>query len=333
MKSRRKFKTLLSGKIKDMKMLLFLFFAFVVCCPAQTAANPNSGQEAVTVADRLFEAMRTKNAEAIRGLFTAEGQLVAIDKPRTGEGLSKTRILTADAFAKMISESKAPEYIEKMPQPKVEMYGDLAVVHGRYTFYVGDKFSHCGTNTFNLVRTEQGWKIANAASTLEFQCQRDLNAVAISSVEAKPEDVATIDGIIRAFYEVISGGKGEPRQWSRDKTLYAPDVRFVGMSAENGKIRANLMNHEKYVNSSNAFFVKEGFVEREINRVTRRFGNLAHVFSTYEFTTADKKLSGRGVNSIELFWDGTRWWISAVSWDEERPDNPIPKEFAPRGKK
>jgi hypothetical protein len=315
------------------KILIILIIAFSTSAVfAQNTKNEDI-KAASGIPDKLFEAMRTKNADSIRGLFTAEGQLVAIDKPRTGEGLSKTRVLTADAFAKMISESKTAEYIEKMPHPKVEMYGDLAVVHGRYTFYVGDKFSHCGTNTFNLVRTEQGWKIANAASTLEFQCQRDLNAVTVSTVEAKSEDVATIDGIIKAFYEVISGGKGESRQWSRDKTLYAPDVRFVGMSAENGKIRVNMMNHEKYVNSSNEFFVKEGFVEREINRVTRRFGNLAHVFSTYEFTTADKKISGRGVNSIELFWDGTRWWISAVTWDEERPDNPISKEFAPRGNK
>ena len=130
----------------------------------------DSRQEAAAVASRLFEAMRAKNAEAIRALFIPEGQLVAIDKPRTGEGPWRTRIFTADAFAKMISEAKAPEFIEKMDQPKVELFGDMALVYGRYTFHVGDKFSHCGTNSFNLVRTIEGWMIANAASTLEFDC-------------------------------------------------------------------------------------------------------------------------------------------------------------------
>jgi hypothetical protein len=258
---------------------------------------------------------------------------VAIDKPRSGEELSKTRVFTAESFAKMISEAKGAEFVEKMSNKEVKINGDLGTVSGRYTFYVGDKFSHCGTNTFNLVKTEQGWKIANAASTLEFQCERDLKAIEIPIIEANQQDVSTIDGIVKAFYEVISGGKGAPRQWSRDKTLYAPDIRFVAMSEEKGKIRANVMNHYRYVNNSNEFFVAEGFVEREINRVTRKFGNLAHVFSTYEWFTEDKKLSGRGVNSIELFWDGTRWWISAVSWDEERKDNPIPKEFLSRDKK
>lgn len=138
---------------------------------AQAASKNDAGAEAAAaVANKLFEAMRAKNAEAIRALFTPEGQLVAIDKPRTGDGLSKTRVFTADAFAKMISEAKAAEFVERMPQPEVKVFGDMALVYGRYTFHVGEKFSHCGTNSFHLVRTADGWKIANAASTLEFDC-------------------------------------------------------------------------------------------------------------------------------------------------------------------
>ena len=320
--------------MKKILLPLMLTLSVYISAGAQTASKNDAGQEAIAVANKLFEAMRAKNAEAIRALFTPEGQLVAIDKPRTGEGLSKTRVFTADAFSKAISEAKAPEFIEKMPQPEVNLFGDLATVYGRYTFHVGDKFSHCGTNTFNLVRTEQGWKIANAASTLEFQCQKDLGFVAVSTVETKPEDVATIDGIVKAFYEVISGAAGQPRQWGRDKTLYSPDVRFVAMSVrDGGKPRAEIMSHAEYVNGSNEFFIKEGFIEREIGRVTRQFGNMAHVFSTYEWeTTAGKKERGRGVNSLELFNDGTRWWISAVTWEEERPNNPIPKEFLSKKK-
>ena len=305
-------------------LLTIIFSLFVSTALAQNSKTEDI-KAAFDIPDKLFE--------AIRSVFTAEGQLVAVDKPRTGEGISKTRVFTGEAFAKMISESKAGEFIEKMPDKDVKITGDLAIVSGRYTFYVGDKFSHCGMNTFNLVRTETGWRVANAASTLEFQCERDLKTVEIPAVEANPADVSTIDGIVKAFYEVISGGKNVPRQWSRDKTLYAPDIRFVAMSEEKGKIRAGLMNHKQYVNSSNEFFVKEGFTEREINRVVRRFGNIAHVFSVYEYSTEDKKEKGRGVNSIELFFDGSRWWISAVSWDEERAGNPIPKEFLPKSKK
>ena len=138
---------------------------------AQTAVKNDDKEEATAVANKLFEAMRAKNAEAIRALFTPEGQLVAIDRPREGAGISKTRVFTADAFSKLISESKAPELIERMPHPKVEIFGDMALVYGRYTFHLGDKLSHCGVNSFHLVRTADGWKIANGASTLEFNCE------------------------------------------------------------------------------------------------------------------------------------------------------------------
>jgi hypothetical protein len=314
-------------------MKLFNTIALISLLALQLAAQTIDDKTAIAVVNQLFDGMKAKSVEQLKAVFSADGQLVAIDKPRDGKGISKTRIFSGEAFAKMISEAKGADFIEKMPTPEARIAGDLAIVTGRYTFHVGDKFSHCGTNTFNLVRTETGWNIANGASTLEFECERDLKAVEIAKVDANPADVSAIDGIVKAFYETISGPKGQPRQWSRDKTLYTPDVRFVGMSEQGGKIRVGIMNHNQYVNATNDNFVTNGFTEREINRVTRRFGNIAHVFSTYEFTNDDKTEKGRGVNSIELYWDGTRWWISSASWDDERPNNPIPKGFLPTRKK
>ena len=312
---------------------LYIIGVILLLATQLVAQTPDDKTAAIAVVSQLFDGMKAKSVEQMKAVFSSDGQLVAIDKPRDGKGISKTRVLSGDAFAKMISEAKSADFIEKMPSPEARIAGDLAIVTGRYTFYVGDKFSHCGTNIFNLVRTETGWKIANGASTLEFQCDRDLKAVEIALVDADPKDVSTIDGIVKAFYETISGPKGQPRQWSRDRTLYMPDVRFVGMSEQGGKIRVGIMSHNQYVNATNGNFITNGFTERELNRVTRRFGNIAHVFSTYEFTNDDKTDKGRGVNSIELYWDGTRWWISSASWDDERPNNPIPKEFLPKGRK
>lgn len=134
-------------------------------------AQTDDAKAAAQVADRLFAAMKAKDADAIRALFLKDGQLVAIDRPRTGDGPSTTRVFTGDAFAKLISESKAPgDLIEEMKNPEVKIFGDMALVFGRYTFHVGTNFSHCGTNSFQLARTPEGWKIANAASTLEFKC-------------------------------------------------------------------------------------------------------------------------------------------------------------------
>jgi hypothetical protein len=154
-------------------------------------------------------------------------------------------------------------------------------------------------------------------------------SVAVATVPARAADVATIDGMITAFYDVISGPAGQPRQWARDRTLYTPDVRFISMDVRDGKPHATIMSHQQFVDRYDQGLVTEGFYEEEIHRVTRQFGNTAHVFSTYVMKDGQGRQLGRGVNSIQLFWDGDRWWISGAAWDEERPDNPIPPDLLP----
>jgi len=155
--------------------------------------------------------------------------------------------------------------------------------------------------------------------------------VDVPAIAARPDDVSTLDGIMKAFYEVISGPAGQPRQWSRDRTLYISDIRFVAMSVDkNRKPVPHITTHQQFVEAANSALVKDGFFETEIHRNTQRFGNLAHIFSTYESRTKpDGPVIARGINSVELFWDGTRWWIASGVWDDERPDNPIPAEYLP----
>ena len=153
--------------------------------------------------------------------------------------------------------------------------------------------------------------------------------VKVSEVEPLAADVESIDGMITAFYDVISGPSGEPRQWDRDATLYPPNVQFTptGVNQE-GEIYGQLMTKQEFIDRSNSYVVESGFTEREIHRVTRRFGNVADVASTYEWTTEGGD-TGRGINFIHLFHDGARWWITHATWDSERADNPIPEEFLP----
>ena len=155
--------------------------------------------------------------------------------------------------------------------------------------------------------------------------------VDVPTIAPRQEDVATLDGILMAFYDVISGPAGQPRQWSRDRSLYIPHVQFVSLSTDStGAIRAGVMDHQSYVDATNDAFVRRGFFEAEIHRTTHRFGNVVHVFSTYEMREQlDGPVIGRGINSVELFWDGARWWISAAQWDDERSGNPIPPEYLP----
>jgi len=154
--------------------------------------------------------------------------------------------------------------------------------------------------------------------------------IKVETVPPLPEDVATIDGVMKAFYEVISGPAGQPRQWSRDRSLYIPDVRFVSIEKRrDGTIEAQPISHQEFVDRSDAGLVKNGFYESEIHRETQQFGQIAHVFSTYEMRIKqDGPLIGRGINSLELFNDGKRWWVLSVQWDEEREGNKISQKWA-----
>jgi hypothetical protein len=75
----------------------------------------------------------------------------------------------------------------------------------------------------------------------------------------------------------------------------------------------------------------EGFFETEIARKTHQFGHIAQIFSTYESRRSlDEEPFVRGINSIQLLWDGKRWWVVTIYWDSERTGQPIPEEYLPQ---
>ncbi len=144
-------------------------------------------------------------------------------------------------------------------------------------------------------------------------------------------DVSTIEGIVAAYYGVISGPAGAARQWRRDSTLYTPGATFVAMRERDGKPLVELMTPEQFRRAFNADFVEKGFFETEIGRRIERFGNVAQVRSVYETRrAANGPLLGRGVNYLLLYWDGARWWITGAVWDDERPDSKLPRSWIGR---
>jgi hypothetical protein len=147
---------------------------------------------------------------------------------------------------------------------------------------------------------------------------------------ARPEDVGTIEGIVKASYETISGGVGVPRQWARDFSLFDPHSRSVAVEVDskNGAITTRSSSEREFAEQADASLVKDGFTERELAHTIKRFGNVATVLSSYEGKSgANGKIVTRGVNIFQLYFDGKRWWILSMVWDQERPENPIPPEL------
>jgi hypothetical protein len=145
---------------------------------------------------------------------------------------------------------------------------------------------------------------------------------------ADPKDVASLDSIVAAVYDVISGPAGE-RNWDRFRSLFTPDGRLIPVVKKpDGTFTHHTLGVEDYVKNGAEYFRKEGFYEREIARRTEQFGQLAVVFTTYASRhTPDEKPFARGINSMTFYNDGKRWYCLSIIWDSERADNPIPDKY------
>lgn len=147
---------------------------------------------------------------------------------------------------------------------------------------------------------------------------------------ANPADVGSLDSIIASLYDVISGPAGKKRDWDRMRSLFVPGARLIPASGRpEGKAALQVRDVEGYIAASGPYLETNGFFEREIARKTEQFGHIVHAFSTYEsrHKADDPAPFARGINSIQLMNDGTRWWIVTVFWEAERPDNPLPEKY------
>jgi hypothetical protein len=142
---------------------------------------------------------------------------------------------------------------------------------------------------------------------------------------ADPADVESIDTIIAALYDVISGPAGE-RDWDRFRSLFAPRATLSPMVPRpDGSIPVRVITPEEYVQFGGNYFRDNAFYEVEAGRELERFGNVANAMSLYESRNApDEEPFTRGVNSITLIHDGARWYVLSIAWDEVREGLPAP---------
>ncbi len=143
----------------------------------------------------------------------------------------------------------------------------------------------------------------------------------------KPDDVKSLDSILHAIYDVISGPAGD-RDWNRFRSLFVPEARLTSNTRRDGG-PVRLLDVEGFASGAGNYFKTHPFYESAIVNRVQKFGNIAQVFSSYESRTApSEKPFARGVNSIQLFNDGSRWWVLSILWDEESPTNPLPPDLA-----
>ena len=152
-------------------------------------------------------------------------------------------------------------------------------------------------------------------------------------------DVASIDAIITAAYDVISGAVGKARDWDRERSLFVPGARLIptakkaggddvdlatGRVRPNGGLAPHILDVDAYIARVEPYFQKNGFFEKEIARRTEQFGNIAHVWSTYEsrHNADDPEPFMRGINPENI-----RGWIVSIYWQQESTECPIPVKY------
>lgn len=180
----------------------------------------------------------------------------------------------------------------------------------------------------SLLRLALGLSFATGcagAPSPPFGVPQTIRAAGLTIPVVDPEagDVGSIDGYMRAFYRVVETTPDGPRFYAEDRTLYVPDIKFVSIDGDS----VSVWDYARYVELTEPL-LRKGFKEREIHRTVRSYGNIAHVFSTYESRTAAGPLE-RGVNSLLLYFDGKRYWATSVMWQTEDSKHPIPPELLP----
>lgn len=141
-------------------------------------------------------------------------------------------------------------------------------------------------------------------------------------------DTKSVDAIIKALYDVISGDPGAARDWARFKNLFTADAKLIPtVKNQEGKITYRTLSPDEYINMFTSR-VKTGFFERELSQTKEEFGTVVHVFSTYE--TKEKKdgpVTNRGINSIQLFYDGSRYYVVNIFWCAESLGFVLPEKY------
>jgi hypothetical protein len=145
----------------------------------------------------------------------------------------------------------------------------------------------------------------------------------------KRDDFTTIDGLLSAMYDTISGPAGVEPDWDRERSLFAPGGRLIPTRAgPDGQLRVHLLTVDEYIDTRATYLRENAFYEREVMRRVEQFGHVAQVFSIYESAdTPDGPAFVRGVNLIQLIFTAGRWWIQSILWENDIEGATLPDSF------
>ena len=262
------------------------------------------------------------------------------------EAQMKTLLATPEKVSHRVYFRAAEYYLHNQKDLNQSMeWIDAALVKSENNFRYGLLKSKIYTaqgakdKAISTVKTAYEWAKAKNNANYMGQTSLYLSELEKPTILVKPkletytEDVKSLDNILAALYEVISGEKGVKRDWDRFKNLFIEDAQLMPSGKNKaGRVGYRVLTPQGYVDNAGKRLEENGFFEVEISRKTEEYGSLVHAFSTYEsyHTKADKKPFARGINSIQLMNDGERWWVVSIYWLGETDGQPLPASYLPK---
>jgi len=138
-----------------MKQILILLTAGIFISTLTTAQTPEDSAKAVV--NQLFTAMKNVDAAMLKDAFADSAVLQTIRRKQDGTFFVQNEKVSD--FIASVSSAKKDSLDERITFETVKVDGPLAIVWTPYKFYYAGKFSHCGVNSFQLVRINGRWKI------------------------------------------------------------------------------------------------------------------------------------------------------------------------------
>lgn len=155
-----------------------------------------------------------------------------------------------------------------------------------------------------------------------------LASLQLSAQNYKADTIAvhSIDGIVNQVLDIISGEKGDTRDWEQFRSLFLPTAQFAVLYHKNdGTKLINTMTLDEFVHMAGASYQDHGFIEYEIAKHVDEYNGIAQVFQSYYAKELD--IEEKGINSFQLVHDGNRWWIFSILWTNDRNGVEVPEAY------
>jgi hypothetical protein len=150
-------------------------------------------------------------------------------------------------------------------------------------------------------------------------------------------DYQTVEGVMTELYAAVTRAPGKPFEWNRLRAIMLPNGVMLPQRRQTQN-QDRMMSVDSFISWIDRGWKPiigtpqdQGFFERQTNLVVEQYGDIAHAFTTYEKGPYEpRRVQARGINSVQLVKREGRWWILAITWDEENSAGPLPERYRGR---